>query len=205
MNVTDPVAAARPGGNATGFTAFEYGMSGKWLKLLKQAAPDIKRVGVLRDPGVPTGIAQLAVLFSAAPPLGVTINPLDSREPEEIERGVAAFAAGGSGGLILSSGAAAIRHRELIIAVAARHRLPAVYPYRFFAASGGLLSYGVDTTEPARGAAGYVNRILRGEKPADLPVQQPNKYELVVNLKTARALGLTVPQSLEIAADEVIE
>jgi putative ABC transport system substrate-binding protein len=211
MNVTDPVAAgyvaslARPGGNATGFTAFEYGMSGKWLELLKQVAPDITRVGVLRDPAIATGIAQLAVLFSAAPPLRVTISPLDSREPAEIERGVAAFAAGANGGLILSSGAAAIRNRELIIALAARHRLPAVYPYRLFAATGGLLSYGIDTTEPARGAAGYVNRILRGEKPADLPVQQPTKFEFILNLKTATALGLTVPATLLARADEVIE
>ena len=185
---------ARPGGNATGFTQFEYGMTGKWLELLKQVAPGVKRAAVFRDATTPTGIAQLAVLFSVAPSLGMTINPLDVRDPNEIERGVAAFASEPNGGLILSASAAGIRHRELIIALAARHRLPAVYPYRLFAASGGLMSYGIDTSDPFRRAAGYVDRILKGEKPADLPVQQPTKFELVINLKTAKALGLTVPR-----------
>jgi putative ABC transport system substrate-binding protein len=211
INVTDPVGAgyvaslARPGGNVTGFTAFEYGMGGKWLELLAQIAPDTRRVAVLRDPAVPTGIAQLAVLYSSAPPLGITITPLDSREPEVIERGVADFASSPQGGLVVSSGAAAIRHREVLTAVAARHRLPAIYPYRHFIASGGLMSYGVDTIEPARRAAGYVSRILNGESAADLPVQQPNKLEFAINLKTTKELGLTVPPTLLARADEVIE
>jgi putative ABC transport system substrate-binding protein len=211
MNVSDPVGAgyvaslARPGGNVTGFTAFEYGMGGKWLELLKQIAPDIKRVAVLRDATFPTGIAQLAVLHSSAPQLGLTITPLDSREASKIERGLAEFAASPHGGLIAGSGAATIRHRELIIALAARHRLPSIYPYRLFATTGGLMTYGVDTTEPARGAAGYIGRILKGEKPADLPVQQPNTLGLAINLKTAKALGLTVPPMLLARADEVIE
>ena len=201
VQVTDPVGAgyvaslARPGGNATGFTQFEYGMTGKWLELLKQVAPGVKRAAVLRDASTPTGIAQLAVLFSVAPSLGMAVNPLDVRDPDEIERGVAAFASEPGGGLILSASAAGIRHRELIIALAARHRLPAVYPYHLFATSGGLMSYGIDTSDPFRRAAGYVDRILKGEKPADLPVQQPTKFELVINLKTAKAL------SLERAAD----
>ena len=211
VNVTDPVGAgfvtslARPGGNATGFTAFEYGMSGKWLELLKQIAPDAKRVAILRDPTVSTGIAQLAVLFSVAPSLGMVVSPLDVREPSDIERNVAEFANRPNGGLLLSSGAAGIRHRGLILALAARHRLPAVYPYRFFTVSGGLMSYGIDTAEPLRRAAGYVDRILKGEKPADLPVQQPTKFELVINLKTAKALDLDVPPMLLARADEVIE
>jgi putative ABC transport system substrate-binding protein len=211
IQVTDPVGAgyvaslARPGGNATGFTQFEYGMTGKWLELLKQVAPGVKRAAVLRDASTPTGIAQLAVLFSVAPSLGMAINPLDVRDPDEIERGVAAFASEPGGGLILSASAAGIRHRELIIALAARHRLPAVYPYHLFATSGGLMSYGIDTSDPFRRAAGYVDRILKGEKPADLPVQQPTKFELVINRKTAKALGLEVPPSLLARADEVIE
>ena len=180
-------------------------MTGKWLELLKQVAPGVKRAAVLRDASTPTGIAQLAVLFSVAPSLGMAINPLDVRDPDEIERGVAAFASEPGGGLILSASAAGIRHRELIIALAARHRLPAVYPYHLFATSGGLMSYGIDTSDPFRRAASYVDRILKGEKPADLPVQQPTKFELVINLKTAKALGLTVPDKLLVAADEVIE
>ena len=211
INVTDPVGAgyvaslARPGGNITGFTQFEYGMSGKWLELLKQVAPNLKRVAVLRDPATPTGIAQLSSIHSAAPSVGVEVSPLDVRVPAEIERAVAAFAGGGNGGLILSSGAASIRNRELVVALAARHRLPSIYPFRAFVASGGLMSYGPDTTDASRGAAGYVDRILKGEKPADLPVQQPTKFNLVVNLKTAKALGLTVPQTILASAAEVIE
>ena len=211
MNVVDPVGAghvaslARPGGNVTGFAQFEYGMSGKWLDLLKQIAPSLKRVLVLRDPSSSTGIAQLAGIMSGAHSLGVAVSPLDVRVPAEIEHGVTAFASEENGGLILSAGAAGIRNRELILMLAARHRLPAVYPFRIFAASGGLMSYGIDTTEASRGAAGYVDRILKGEKPADLPVQQPTKFELVINLKTAKALGLNMPQTLLATADEVIE
>jgi ABC-type uncharacterized transport system substrate-binding protein len=211
VNVSDPVGAgfvaslARPGGNATGFTQFEYGMSGKWLELLKQIAPGLKRAAVLRDPAIPTGIAQLAVLFSAAPSLGMVVSPLAVRDPGDIERDVAAFASGSNGGLILTASAAGLRHRELIIGLAARHRLPGIYPYRVFVADGGLMSYGIDTIDGYRRAAGYVDRILKGEKPADLPVQQPTKFELAINLKTAKSLGLTVPPTLLATADEVIE
>jgi putative ABC transport system substrate-binding protein len=211
VNVSDPVGAgfvaslARPGGNATGFTQFEYGMSGKWLELLKQIAPGLKRAAVLRDARIPTGIAPLAVLFSVAPSLGMVVSPLDVRDPGEIERGIATFASGSDGGLILTPSAAGIRNRELIIALAARHRLPAIYPYRIFVTVGGLMSYGIDTIDGFRRAAGYVDRILRGEKPADLPVQQPTKFELAINLKTAKALGLEVPTQLLATADEVIE
>ena len=211
INVTDPVGAgyvaslARPGGNITGFTQFEYGMSGKWLELLKQMAPNLKRVAVLRDPATPTGIAQLSSIHSAAASVGVEVSPLDVRVPAQIERAVAAFAGGENGGLILSSGASSIRNRELVVALAARHRLPSIYPFRPFVATGGLMSYGPDTTDASRGAAGYVDRILKGEKPADLPVQQPTKFELIINLKTAKALGLTVPQTILASADEVIE
>jgi putative ABC transport system substrate-binding protein len=211
VNVSDPVGAghvaslARPGGNATGFTQFEYGMSGKWLELLKQIAPRLNRAAVLRDPTTTTGIAQLAALHSAAPPLGMVVSPLDVRNPDDIERAVAEFGRSANGGLVLTSSAQGIRHRELIIALAARHHLPAIYPYHLFVISGGLMSYGIDTTEPLRRAAGYVDRILKGEKPADLPVQQPTKFELMINLKTAKALGLTVPPTLLARADEVIE
>jgi putative tryptophan/tyrosine transport system substrate-binding protein len=211
VNVSDPVGAgfvaslARPGGNATGFTQFEYGMSGKWLELLKQIAPGLKRAAVLRDARIPTGIAPLAVLFSVAPSLGMVVSPLDVRDPGEIERGIATFASGSDGGLILTPSAAGIRNRELIIALAARHRLPAIYPYRIFVTVGGLMSYGIDTIDGFRRAAGYVDRILRGEKPADLPVQQPTKFELAINLKTAKALGLEVPPMLLARAHEVIE
>jgi putative ABC transport system substrate-binding protein len=211
VNVSDPVGAgfvaslARPGGNATGFTQFEYGMSGKWLELLKQIAPGLKRAAVLRDAAIPTGIAQFAVLSAAAHSLGIVVSPLDMREPDGIERGVAAFASGPDGGLVLTASAVGLRHRELIIALAARHRLPAIYPYRIFPTDGGLMSYGIDTIDGFRRAAGYVDRILKGEKPADLPVQQPTKFDLVINLKTAKALGLTVPPTLLARADEVIE
>ena len=211
VNVTDPVGAgmvaslARPGGNATGFTQFEYGMSGKWLELLKQIAPEVKRVAVLRDPSTTTGIAQLAALYSVAPSLNMVISPLDVRDAGDIDRSVSEFARSANGGLVLTAGAAGIGHRELIIALAARHRLPAIYPYQLFAVSGGLMSYGTDTADPNRRAAGYVDRILKGEKPADLPVQQPNKFDLVINLTTAKALGLTVPPALLARAAEVIE
>jgi putative ABC transport system substrate-binding protein len=209
--VSDPVGAghvaslARPGGNATGFALFEYGMSGKWLELLKQIAPDVTRAVVLRDPRTTTGIGQLAALHSAAPALGVELSPVGLRDPGEIERGVAAFARSGNGGMILTAGNWGIEHRDLIIALAARHRLPAVYPYRLHVAAGGLMSYATDSTEPFRRAAGYIDRILKGEKPADLPVQAPTKYELVINLKTAKALGLEVPATVLVRADEVIE
>ena len=209
--VSDPVGAgyvaslARPGDNATEFTNIEYGTSGKWLELLKEIVPDVKRVAVLRDATTPTGIAQLAALHSVAPSLGVVVSPLNVRDPVDIERGIAAFAGGGNGGLIVTAGAQGIGHRDLIVALAARHRLPAVYPYRFFVMGGGLISLGTDAVNSYRRAAGYVDRILKGEKPADLPVQQPTKFELYVNLKTARALGLTVPPTVLARADEVIE
>ena len=211
VNVSDPVGAgfvaslARPGGNATGFTLFEFGMSGKWLELLKQIAPGLKRAAVLRDAAISSGVAQLAVLSAAAHSLGVVVSPLDMRNPDIIERGVTAFASGPDGGLVQTTGALGLRHRELIIALAAQHRLPAIYPYRNFPTGGGLMSYGINTIDGYRRAAGYVDRILKGEKPADLPVQQPTKFELVINLKTAKALGLTVPPSLLATADEVIE
>jgi putative ABC transport system substrate-binding protein len=211
VNVSDPVGAgfvaslARPGGNATGFSMSEHGMSGKWLELLKQVAPGMKRAAVLRDTATPTGIAQFAILAAAGHTLGVVMSPLDEREPDGIERGVAALVSGPDGGLVVATGAVGLRHRELIIALAARHRLPAIYPYRIFPADGGLMSYGTDSIDGYRRAAGYVDRILKGEKPADLPVQQPTKYELVINLKTAKALGLTVPPALLATADEVIE
>jgi putative ABC transport system substrate-binding protein len=210
VDVSDPVGAgfvaslARPGGNATGFTHFEYGMSGKWLELLKQIAPGLKRAAVLRHTTA-SGTAQFAVLSAAAHSLGVVVSPLDEREPDGIERGVAAIASGPGGGLVLTTGAVGFRHRELIIALTARHRLPAIYPYRVFPTNGGLMSYGPDSIDAYRRAAGYVDRILKGEKPADLPVQAPTKFELVINLKTAKVLGLTVPPTLLATADEVIE
>jgi putative ABC transport system substrate-binding protein len=206
----DPVAAgfvaslARPGGNATGFTTSEYGASAKWLELLKEIAPGVTRAAVLRDPTIAAGIGQFASIQSAAPLLGVELSPIDVRD-SEIERGVTAFARGSNSGLIVTSSSSAAVHREMIITLAARFRLPAVYPYRYFAASGGLTSYGPDPIDQFRRAAGYVDRILRGEKPADLPVQVPTKYELAINLKTAKALGLTVPPTLLARADEVIE
>jgi putative ABC transport system substrate-binding protein len=207
----DPVAAgfvaslARPGGNSTGFTTSEYGTSGKWLELLKEIAPGVTRAAILRDPTIPSGIGQFASIQSVAPSFGVELSPLDVRAASEIERDVAAFARGSNGGLILTSSGLAAIHRELIIALAARYRLPAVYSYRFFATVGGLLSYGPDPIDQYRRAAGYVDRILKGEKPGDLPVQAPTKYELAINLKTAKALGLTVPAALLARADEVIE
>jgi putative ABC transport system substrate-binding protein len=207
----DPVGAgfvaslARPGGNATGFSAFEYSLSGKWLELLKEIAPGVTRVAILRDPTQPAGTGQFGAIQSMAPTLGLEVSPVDVRDAGEIERAVAAFAGGSNGGMIVTGSGLAIVHRQLIVALAARYKLPAVYFERFFVAAGGLISYGPDFVDQYRQAAGYVDRILKGEKPADLPVQAPTKYELVINLKTAKALGLTVPQSVLARADEVIE
>jgi putative ABC transport system substrate-binding protein len=208
----DPVGAgfvqslSRPGGNMTGFTQFEYSLSGKWLELLKEVAPQVSRVGVVRElRGGPVGIGQWAVIAAFASPMGVELSPINLHALAETERAVSAFAGGPNDGLIVVVGSLATIQRELIIALAARHRLPAVYPYRFFAESGGLISYGPNLVDLYRRAAAYVDRILRGEKPADLPVQAPNKYELVINLKTAKALGLEIPPSLLARADEVIE
>ena len=210
--VMDPVAAgyvdslARPGGNATGFMVFDYGLSGKWLELLKEIAPGVKRVVVLRDTiANVTGLAQLGIIQAMAPSLRVEASPVNLLDAGEIERAVAAFAHTPDGGLILTASGAAIRHRELVITLAARHKLPAVYWERFFVTAGGLLSYGPDLIDNYRRAAAYVDRILKGEKPADLPVQAPTKYELAINLKTAKALGLEVPAALLARADEVIE
>jgi putative ABC transport system substrate-binding protein len=207
----DPVAAgfveslARPGGNATGFTQVEYGTGAKWLELLKEIAPRVTRVAVLRDPAIPEGIGQFAVIQSASRSFGVEVSPVDIRHADEIERAVTAFARSAHGGLIVTSSGLANVHRDLIIGLASRLRLPAVYSFRFFASSGGLISYGSDSIDPHRRAASYVDRILNGAKPADLPVQAPTKYELVINLKTARELGLSVPPTLLARADEVIE
>ncbi len=209
--VPDPVAngfvasLAQPGGNATGFTIYEYGTSAKWLELLKEIAPQVTRAAVLRDPAIASGIGQLAAIQGVAPALGVELRPVGVRDAAEIERAVTAFARDPNGGLIVLASPLSIVQRDLIIALAARYRLPAVYSLRFFIASGGLISYGPDSIEPYRRAASYVDRILKGEKPADLPVQAPTKYELVINLKTAKALGLDVPASLLATADEVIE
>jgi putative ABC transport system substrate-binding protein len=209
--VVDPVGAgfvaslAQPGGNATGFTMFEYGLSGKWLELLKQIAPSMTRAAVLRDPAVASGIGQFAAVQAVAPSLGVELSPVDVRDASEIERAVTAFAHSGNGGLIVTSSALASRYRDLIITLAARHKLPAVYGGRWFVTAGGLLSYGPDYIDQYRRAAGYVDRILKGEKPADLPVQSATKYELVINLRTAKAIGVELPTSILLRADEVIE
>jgi putative ABC transport system substrate-binding protein len=210
-SVIDPVGAgfveslARPGGNATGFTVFEYGISGKWLELLKQIAPRVTRAAVLRDPAVAAGSGQLGAIQGAAPAFGMELRPVDVRDAGEIERAVAAFARASNGGLIVTGSALSVVHRDLIIRLAARHRLPAIYSQRVFVIGGGLISYGPDRVDQYRRAAGYVDRILKGEKPADLPVQASTKYDLALNLKTAKALGLTVPLSLLALADEVIE
>jgi putative ABC transport system substrate-binding protein len=196
---------ARPGGNATGFLQFEYSLSGRWLGLLKEIAPQVTRVAVLRDANISSGIGQFAVIQSVAPSVGVEVTAIGLRDASEIESGVTAFARFPNGGLVLTASALSTVHRELIIALAARHKLPAVYYRRYLATSGGLMSYGYDIAAQYRGAAGYVNRILKGEKPADLPVQAPSKYELVLNLKTAKALGLTIPETLLATADEVIQ
>jgi putative ABC transport system substrate-binding protein len=209
--VTDPVAAsfvenlARPGGNATGFSTGEYGTSAKWLELLKEIAPSITQVAVLQDPQNLSSLPQFAAIQSVAPSLGVELKSLPLRDVGEIERILAAFAHGSNLGLIATRTQAANLRRDLIIALAARHRLPAVYPLRFFVTGGGLISYGPDIVDQYRRAAGYVDRILRGEKPADLPVQAPTKYELVINLKTAKAMGLEIPATVLARADEVIE
>jgi putative ABC transport system substrate-binding protein len=196
---------AHPGGNATGFTNFEFGMSGKWLELLKQAAPDVKRVGVIRDPAQSSGTGQFGAIQSVAPSFGIELSPIGVRDAGEIERAITAFAKEANGGLIVTAGALVVVHRDLLIRLAAQQRLPAVYPFRVFAAGGGLISYGPDTIDPHRRAATYIDRILKGEKPADLPVQGPTKYELVVNLKTAKTLGRAMPPDLLARADEVIE
>jgi putative ABC transport system substrate-binding protein len=217
--VADPVGAgfvdslARPGGNTTGFMQFEYNLSGKWLELLKQLVPGLTRAAILRDAAISSGIGQFGAIQSVAPSLGVELSPMNVRDASELERAVVAFGRAGlangastsNGGLIVTGSALALLHRELIIALAARHKLPAVYFRRYFVTSGGLISYGYDLADQFRRAAGYVDRILKGEKPADLPVQAPTKYELVINLKTAKALDIEIPPSLLARADEVIE
>jgi putative ABC transport system substrate-binding protein len=211
MAVADPVGAgyvdslSRPGGNVTGFMLFDYGLSAKWLELLKQIAPSVTRAAVLRDPAITSGIGQFAVIQSVAQSVGVNVSPVGVHDAGEIERAVAAFARSSNGGLIVTGSTLALVHRELIVSLAARHKLPAVYFQHAFVTGGGLISYGPDPVDQYRRAAGYVDRILKGEKPADLPVQAPTKYELVINLKTAKALGLEVPSSLVAHADEVIE
>jgi ABC-type uncharacterized transport system substrate-binding protein len=208
---TDPVASglveslARPGGNATGFMSFEVAVSAKWLELLKEIAPAVKRAAVLRTLATAVGPGQFGAIQAVAPSLGVELRPIDTHDAEQIERAVVAFAGEPNGGLIATTGGGVLRHRDLIVALAARHRLPAIYAYREHVMSGGLISYGLDNLDQFRRAAGYVDRILKGEKPADLPVQAPTKYELVINLKTAKTLGLDVPQTLLARADEVIE
>jgi len=211
VNVPDPVGAgfvaslARPGGNATGFTVYEYGISGKWLELLKQVAPGVARVAVLRDPANPSGMGQWGVIQAVSPSFGVELRPVDNRNADEIERGITTFAQEPNGGMIVVANAFSVVHRDLIIRLAARHRLPAVYPYRFFCIGGGLIAYGVDDIDQYRRAAGYVDRVLRGARPADLPVQGSSKYQLTVNLAAAKALGLEIPPTLLARADEVIE
>lgn len=209
--VGDPVGAgyvdslARPGGNVTGFMLFEFGIAGKWLELLKEIAPSTTRAAILRDASQGAGTSLLAAIQAMAPLLRIEASPLNMRDASEIERGIVASARAPNGGLIVTPSAPTFIHRDLIIALAARHKLPAVYPDRFFVTAGGLVSYGADEVDQYRRAAGYVDRILKGEKPADLPVQAPTKYELVINLKAAKALGLTVPPMLLARADDVIE
>jgi putative ABC transport system substrate-binding protein len=211
VHVTDPVGNAyvaslsRPGGNATGFLNFEYNLAAKWVEVLKEIAPNVTRVGVLRDASVSHGIGQFAVIQSVAPSLGVDVTPINLRDVTEIERDITALARSANAGLILTAAPSGPVHRDLVIALAARHKLPAVYIERLFATAGGLVSYGPDFVDQYRRAAGYVDRILKGEKPADLPVQAPTKYELAINLKTAKALGLDIPSTLLARADEVIE
>jgi putative tryptophan/tyrosine transport system substrate-binding protein len=211
VQVADPVGAgfvdslARPGGNATGFTPFEYAIGGKWLELLKEIAPGVTRVAVLRNVAVAAGPGQFGAIQASAPSLGLEVHPINMRDPGEIERAVAAFARQPNGGLIAASGAWAALYRDVIIPLAARHRLPAIYSDPVFVTDGGLIAYGPDRVDQYRGAAGYVDRILKGEKPAGLPVQTPTKFELAINLKTAKALGLEIPSTLLARADEVIE
>jgi putative ABC transport system substrate-binding protein len=210
-SVIDPVGSgyveslARPGGNATGFITYEYALTAKWVELLKQVAPTVTRVAVLRDPAIPAGTGQFAVIQSVAPSIGVDVSAVNMRDAGQIEQDIARFASFPNGGLILTGSALAVVHQNLIVALAAKHKLPAVYYRRYFVTNGGLISYGYDLDDQYRGAARYVDRILKGEKPAELPVQAPTKYELVINLKTAKALGLSVSQSLLDRADEVIE
>jgi len=207
----DPVGSglvaslARPGGNTTGFSGIEYGPSGKWLELLKQIAPQVTRAAIVRDPTAAGGSGQFGAIQAVAPPLGVEVSPVDARDGGDIERAITAFARGPNDGLIVTASTAASAHRKLIVMLAARHRLATVYSNRTYVADGGLISYGPDIIDMYRRAAGYVDRILRGEKPADLPVQAPTKYETVLNLKTAKALGLAVPDVVRLRADEVIE
>jgi len=211
VGIVDPVGSgfinslSRPGGNATGFMVFDYDLSAKWLELLKEIAPGVARAAILRDSAIPTGIGQFAVIQSVSRSVGVEVSPLNLRDAGEIEPALTAFARLGNSGLIVTASPSSVVHRELIVALAARHKLPAVYWERFFVTAGGLLSYGPDQADQYRGAAGYANRILKGEKPADLPVQAPTKYELVINLNTAKALGLDMPGSVLARADEVIE
>jgi putative ABC transport system substrate-binding protein len=209
--IVDPVGAgfvdslSQPGGNATGFMQFEYSLCGKWLELLKEIAPGVTRAAILRDATVTAGTSQFAVVQSVAPSVGVEISPVNERDAAEIERAVAIFARAANGGLIVTTGALSVVHRDLIVMLAARHKLPTVYSDRSFVDAGGLISYGPNYIDETRRAAGYVDRILKGEKPADLPVQAPTKYELVINLKTAKALGFVIPQAVLARADEVIE
>jgi putative ABC transport system substrate-binding protein len=209
--VVDPVGAgyvdslAWPGGNVTGFTVFEYGISGKWLEVLKEIAPGVTRAAVLRDPATAAGSGQLGAIQGVAPSFGVELRPINVRDADEMERAITTFAQLSNGGLIVTGSTGAVHHRKLIIELAARHRLPAVYSNRFFVTGGGLISYGADLVDQHRRAAAYVDRIFKGKKPADLPVQAPTKYELVINLKTAKALGLEVPPAVLARADEVIE
>jgi putative ABC transport system substrate-binding protein len=207
----DPVGAghvaslARPGGNATGFTGYEYGLAAKWLELLKEIAPRVTRAAILRDSATPQGVGLFAVIRGAASALSMELRPVDVRNADEIERGITAVAREGNGGLIVTASGLAIVHRDLIITLAARHKLPAIYFQHYFVHAGGLISYGPDPVEPHRQAAQYVDRILKGENPGDLPVQAPTKYQLTINLKTAKALGLEIPPTLLARADEVIE
>src|SRR5262245_25177795 len=211
LQVADPVGAgfvaslARPGGNATGFTVFEYSISGKWLELLKEVAPSVTRAAIIRDAAITGGTGQFAAIQAVAPPLGIEVSPIGVRDAGEIERAIGAFARSSNGGLIVTGSTLAAVHRDLIVTLAAQHKLPAVYSFRYFATVGGLISYGPDSMDPYRRAAGYVDRILRGDKPADLTVQAPTKYETVLNLKTAKALGLDMPATVLARADEVIE
>jgi putative ABC transport system substrate-binding protein len=209
--VADPVGSgfvdslARPGGNVTGFSLFDYGIGAKWLELLKEIAPNVTRAAILRDPAIVAGIGQWAAIQSASPSVAIEVSPVNIDDAGEIERSIAAFARSPNGGLILTGSGLAILRRDLIIALAARHKLPAIYYDRYFVAAGGLMSYGPDNVAQFRRAASYVDRILKGEKPSDLPVQQPTKYDLIINLKTARALGVDIPATLLARADEVIE
>jgi putative tryptophan/tyrosine transport system substrate-binding protein len=211
IGVADPVGGglidslAKPGGNATGFILFDYALAAKWVELLKQIAPTVTRAAVLRDPGLTAGVGQFAVIQSVAPSIGVDVSVINMRDAREIEQDITRFASSPNGGLILTGSALAVVHQNLVIALAAQHKLPAVYYRRYFVTGGGLMSYGPEVDVQYRGAAGYVDRILKGEKPANLPVQAPTKYELVINRKTAQALGLTVPPSLLARADDVIE